>query len=39
MCAIREERGQVTNDDFITAFEKINHERRGSHISNENVFI
>lgn len=39
MCAIRAGRGQVYNEDFVTALDKINLERKGNRVSNENVFI
>jgi proteasome regulatory subunit len=39
MCAIRAEQSQVTSEDFITALDKINTERRGNRVSHENEFI
>lgn len=39
MCAIRDGRGQVLSEDFVNALDKINLERKGNRISNENVFI
>ena len=39
MYAIREGRGQVTNNDFVDSLDKINRERRGTHVVDENSFV